>query len=265
MGAYVVETPDGPGLVDCGPASTVTALKEGLEARGLSVSDLRHLLLTHVHLDHAGAAGLLVRENPDLRVHVSEEGAFHLSFPEVLEFGAREVYGAQFDELWGEVVAVPEANIDVLEERVAGLEPIATPGHAPHHVSYLDAEGTLFAGDAAGMRTDPERFVLPPMAPPDVDVAAWHRTISELEARRPACLALTHFGLVADPLDHLATLRERLTHWEAAVRSGMTQQQFVEEVRAEVRALGAPPTFVEVLPLAQSYEGLKLYCEQVPA
>jgi len=256
MGAYVVETPDGPGLVDCGPASTVRALKEGLRTRGLSVSDLRHVLLTHVHLDHAGAAGLLVRENPDLRVHVSEEGALHLSFPEVLEFGAREVYGAQFDELWGEVV---------LEERVAGLEWIATPGHAAHHVSYLDAEGTLYAGDAAGMRTEPERFVLPPMAPPDVDVAAWHRTISELEGRRPACLALTHFGLVADPLDHLAALRERLTHWEAAVRSGMTQQQFVEEVRAEVRALGAPPSFVEVLPLAQSYEGLKLYCEQVPA
>ena len=258
MGAYVVETPDGPGLVDCGPASTVTALKEGLEARGLSVSDLRHLLLTHVHLDHAGAAGLLVRENPDLRVHVSEEGAFHLSFPEVLEFGAREVYGAQFDELWGEVVAVPEANIDVLEERVAGLEPIATPGRQEAPPINRDSPFPAPGGDPADASD-------PPMAPPDVDVAAWHRTISELEARRPACLALTHFGLVADPLDHLATLRERLTHWEAAVRSGMTQQQFVEEVRAEVRALGAPPTFVEVLPLAQSYEGLKLYCEQVPA
>ena len=265
MGAYVVETPDGPGLVDCGPASTFGALKEGLESRGLSVRDLRHLLLTHIHLDHAGAAGLLVRENAELRVHVAEEGAFHLTFPEVLEFGAREVYGAQFDELWGEVVAVPEANIDVLDEGVAGLEPIATPGHAPHHVSFLDAEGTLYAGDAAGMRTEPERFVLPPMAPPDVDVAAWHRTISELEARRPACLALTHFGLVADPLDHLATLRDRLTDWEAAVRNGMTQQEFVDKVRAEVRALGAAPSFVEVLPLAQSYEGLKLYCEQVPA
>ena len=265
MGAYVVETPDGPGLVDCGPASTFGALKEGLESRGLSVRDLRHLLLTHILLDHAGAAGLLVRENPELRVHVAEEGAFHLTFPEVLEFGAREVYGAQFDELWGEVVAVPEANIDVLDEGVAGLEPIATPGHAPHHVSFLDAEGTLYAGDAAGMRTEPERFVLPPMAPPDVDVATWHRTISELEARRPARLALTHFGLVVDPLDHLATLRDRLTDWEAAVRNGMTQQEFVDKVRAEVRALGAAPSFVEVLPLAQSYEGLKLYCEQVPA
>jgi glyoxylase-like metal-dependent hydrolase (beta-lactamase superfamily II) len=265
MGAYVVETPDGPGLVDCGPASTFGALKAGLEERGLSVRDLRHLLLSHIHLDHAGAAGLLVRENPELRVHVAEEGAFHLTFPEVLEFGAREVYGAQFDELWGEVVAVPEANVVVLEEHVAGFEAIATPGHAPHHFSFLDAEGTLYAGDAAGMRAEPERFVLPPMAPPDVDVAAWQRTISELEARRPACLALTHFGLVADPLEHLATLRERLTDWEAAVRNGMTQQQFVEKVRAEVRALGAPPTFVEVLPLAQTYDGLKLYTEQVPA
>ena len=103
------------------------------------------------------------------------------------------------------------------------------------------------------------------MAPPDVDVAAWQRTISELEARRPSCLALTHFGLVTDPLDHLATLRERLTDWEAAVRDGITQEQFVEKVRDEVRALGAPPTFVEVLPLAQTYEGLRLYCEQVPA
>ena len=265
MGAYVVETPDGPGLVDCGPASTVAALKQGLEARRLAVRDVRHLLLTHVHLDHAGAAGLLAREHPDLRVHVSEEGAFHLTFPEVLEFGAREVYGDRFDELWGEIVAMPEENVEVLGEHAAGLEPIPTPGHAPHHVSYLHADGTLYAGDAAGMRTEPERFVLPPMAPPDVDVAAWQRTISELEVRRPERLALTHFGVVTDPLDHLATLRERLTRWEAAVRSGMTQEQFVEEVRAEVAALGAPPSFVEVLPLAQSYEGLKLYCEQVPA
>jgi glyoxylase-like metal-dependent hydrolase (beta-lactamase superfamily II) len=265
VGAYVVETTDGPGLVDCGPASTFGALQSGLEERGLSVRDLRHLLLTHIHLDHAGAAGLLVRENPELRVHVAEEGLFHLTFPEVLEFGAREVYGDQFDELWGEVVAVPEANLEALEERVAGFEAIPTPGHAPHHFSYLAADGTLYAGDAAGMRTEPERFVLPPMAPPDVDVAAWQRTISELEARRPARLALTHFGLVTDPLDHLATLRERLTDWEAAVRNGITQAEFVEKVRAEVGALGAPPTFVDVLPLAQTYDGLKLYCEQVPA
>ena len=265
LGAYVVETPDGPGLVDCGPSSTFGALQSGLEERGLSVRDLRHLLLTHIHLDHAGAAGLLVRESPELRVHVAEEGAFHLSFPEVLEFTAREVYGAEFDELWGEVVAVPDENLDALEERVAGFEAIPTPGHAPHHFSYLVGDGTLYTGDAAGMRTEPERFVLPPMAPPDVDVAAWQRTISELEARRPSCLALTHFGLVTDPLDHLATLRERLTDWEAAVRNGITQEEFVEKVRAEVRALGAPPTFVEVLLLAETYEGLKLYCEQVPA
>jgi glyoxylase-like metal-dependent hydrolase (beta-lactamase superfamily II) len=265
LGAYVVETPDGPGLVDCGPSSTFGALQSGLEERGLSVRDLRHLLLTHIHLDHAGAAGLLVRENPELRVHVAEEGAFHLTFPEVLEFGAREIYGDQFDELWGEVVAVPEANVEVVAERVAGFEAIPTPGHAPHHFSYLAADGTLYTGDAAGMRTEPERFVLPPMAPPDVDVAVWQRTISELEARRPSCLALTHFGFVTDPLDHLATLRERLTDWEAAVRNGITQEEFVEQVRAEVRALGAPPAFVEVLPLAETYEGLKLYCEQVPA
>ena len=256
LGAYVVETPDGPGLVDCGPSSTFGALQSGLEERGLSVRDLRHLLLTHIHLDHAGAAGLLVRENPELRVHVAEEGAFHLTFPEVLEFGAREVYGDQFDELWGEVVAVPEANLEVVAERVAGLEAIPTPGHAPHHFSYLAGDGTLYTGDAAGMRTEPERFVLPPMAPPDVDVAAWQRTISEVEARRPSCLALTHFGFVTDPLDHLATLRERLTDWEAAVRNGITQEEFVEKVRAEVRALGAPPTFVEVLPLAERAEEL---------
>jgi glyoxylase-like metal-dependent hydrolase (beta-lactamase superfamily II) len=265
LGAYVVETPDGPGLVDCGPASTFGALQAGLEGRGLSVRDLRHLLLTHIHLDHAGAAGLLVRENPELRVYVAEEGAFHLTFPEVLEFGAREVYGDQFDELWGEVVAVPEANLEVVAERAAGFEAIRTPGHAPHHFSYLAADGTFYTGDAAGMRTEPECFVFPPMAPPDVDVAAWQRTISELEARRPSCLALTHFGLVTDPLDHLATLRARLSDWETAVRNGITQEEFVEKVRAEVGALGAPPTFVEVLLLAETYEGLKLYCEQVAA
>ncbi len=265
IGVYLVETRDGPALVDCGPASTVSALKRGLEARGLKLSDVRHLLLTHIHFDHAGAAGVLVREHPGLRVHVSELGALHLAFPEVLEFGAREIYGARFDELWGPVVGVPEENIEIVGGRVVGLECFPTPGHASHHVSYLDAEGTLYAGDAAGMRIQPERFVLPPTPPPDVDVDAWHRSISEMESRRPARLALTHFGVAADTLDHLAELRERLARWEAAVRSGIAEHQFVEAVRAEVARLGAAPPYMDILPLAQSHGGLKRYCERTPA
>src|SRR5256714_15616596 len=150
VGVYLVETDDGLALQDCGPSSCVPALKAGLAGLGLELTDLRHLLLSHVHLDHAGAAGTLVREHPALRVHVSEIGAPHLVDPSRLERSARRLYGEAFDPLWGELAPVPEENVHVTGERVLGLECFPSPGHAFHHVCYLQADGTLYAGDAAG-------------------------------------------------------------------------------------------------------------------
>src|ERR1044071_1708727 len=147
IASYLVDTDDGPALFDCGPATTIDALRTGLEQHGLALTDLRHLLLSHIHLDHAGAAGVLVREHPGLTVHVSEIGAPHLVDPSRLEASARRLYGDDFDLLWGELLPLPAENVVVVEESVLGLEAWPTPGHASHHVSYLSADGTCFSGD----------------------------------------------------------------------------------------------------------------------
>src|SRR5262249_57976021 len=198
VGAYLLETEDGPALFDCGPTTCIDALKAGLDERGLGLTDVRHLLLSHIHLDHAGATGTLVREHPDLQVHVSEIGAPHLVDPSRLEKSARRLYGDTFDELWGELAPVPEENVHVVGDRVLGLECFPSPGHAYHHVCYLDRDGTLYAGDAAGVRIQPGRYVMPPTPPPEVDVAAWEETIDEIERRAPERLALIHFGVAND-------------------------------------------------------------------
>src|SRR4051794_28146577 len=181
VGCYLLETRDGPALFDCGPASTLGALKDGLAERGVAVTDLCHLLLSHIHFDHAGAAGVLVREHPGLQVHVSERGARHLVDPSKLESSARRLYGEAFDLLWGELAPIPEANVHVVGDETLGLATFPTTGHAWHHVSYLDDEGTLYAGDAAGVRIAPGRFVRPPTPPPDIDVEQWLATIDDLE------------------------------------------------------------------------------------
>ncbi|MGZ8740436.1 MAG: MBL fold metallo-hydrolase, partial [Gaiellaceae bacterium] len=234
--------------------------------RGLELQDLRHLLLSHIHLDHAGAAGVLVREHPTLQVHVSELGAPHLVNPGRLEASARRLYGDTFDTLWGELAPVPQPNIRVVGADVLGLECFPSPGHASHHVCYLAGDGTLYAGDAAGVRLQPDRTVLPPTPPPDVDLEAWNRTIDEIEKRRPSRLALVHFGVAEDPGPHLAELRQRLSDWAGRVREGVTEEEFSESVRRDLTAGGADvETYERAMPFWQSYAGLKRYWEQRPA
>jgi glyoxylase-like metal-dependent hydrolase (beta-lactamase superfamily II) len=234
IASYLLETADGPALLDCGPATTVPYLKAGLAERGLDLTDVRHLLLSHIHLDHAGAAGVLVRQSPWLQVHVSEIGAPHLVDPSKLEASARRLYGNAFDDLWGELVPVPAENIRVVGDEVAGLVCFPTPGHASHHVSYLDAEGTLYAGDAAGVRLEGGSFVLPPCPPPELDLEAWERTLEDIERRTPGRLALVHFGPFDDVQQHLAALRETLRRWSERVEDGMDEDTFVAAARYDV-------------------------------
>jgi len=263
IGCYLLETDDGPALNDCGPANSVPELKARLAEHGLALQDIRHLLLSHIHLDHAGAAGVLVREHPALQVHVSEIGAPHLVDPERLEKSARRLYGDDFDRLWGELAPVPEASVHATRERVLGLECFPSPGHASHHVCYLARDGTLYAGDAAGVRIDPSEFVLPPTPPPEVDLDAWERTIDELEARKPERLALIHFGVFDDVERHLVELRARLREWAERVRDGVSEQQFDEEA---ARDLGPDlEAYEQAMPFWQSYAGLKRYWEKQAA
>jgi glyoxylase-like metal-dependent hydrolase (beta-lactamase superfamily II) len=260
IASYLVDTAEGPALFDCGPASCLPALKAGLAERGLELGDVRHLLLSHIHLDHAGAAGALVREHSGLTVWVSEVGAPHLVDPSRLERSARRLYGEHFDALWGELAPVPEENVRVVGEHVLGLECFPTTGHASHHVSYLHEDGTLFAGDAAGVRIQPHRGVFPPTPPPEFDLEAWQRTLDELERRAPARLALIHFGLADDVERPLAELRERLVAWAARIEAGATEEEFVAAARADLP--GEADTYERAMPFWQSYAGLARWAEQ---
>jgi len=252
IGVYVVETAEGPALYDCGPATTLPQLKEGLRERGLDLSDIRHLLLSHIHLDHAGAAGSIVRKHPDLTVWVSPIGAPHLADPSRLEASARRLYGDAFDSLWGELVPVPEANLRVAEGDVLGWETFPSPGHASHQVSYL-RDGTLLAGDACGVRIQPSTYVFPVSPPPDVDVEGWHRTIAEIARRSPDRLALIHFGVATDVPEHLDRLTAELDRLDMLVRDGADAETFAAAVGPDASLLD------QVAPPEQSWQGLRRY------
>jgi glyoxylase-like metal-dependent hydrolase (beta-lactamase superfamily II) len=259
IGVYVVETDDGPALFDCGPTSTLPALEAGLADHGLRVEDIRHLLLSHIHLDHAGAAGPLVRRHPGLTVWVSEIGAPHLVDPSRLERSARRLYGDSFDPLWGELAPVPEQNVRIAAGDVLGWESFPTIGHASHHVSYF-RDGTLLAGDAAGVRMPGASYVLPVSPPPDVDVEGWHATANAIRARTPDRLALIHFGVHEDVDAHLDRLELELDRWAERVRTGMEQQAFVDAARTD--AGEDADLYDRVAPFWQSWQGMKRYWEK---
>ena len=265
IGVYLLETADGPALFDCGPATCLGELEAGLAARGVALADVRHLLLSHIHLDHAGAAGVLVRRHPHLRVHVSEVGAPHLVDPARLERSARRIYGESFDPLWGELAAVPAENVHPAGDRVLGLEAFPAPGHATHHVCYLDGAGTLYAGDAVGVRIQPGVHVVPAAPPPDVDLEGWERTFAEIERRAPGRLALIHFGVAHDPAEHLDRARESLARWAERVRGGASAEEFVAAGRRELQE--AEPeelwdAYEKGAPLWPSYAGFARYWDK---
>jgi glyoxylase-like metal-dependent hydrolase (beta-lactamase superfamily II) len=263
IASYLLDTDDGPALFDCGPSTTIDALKAGLADRGLSLLDVRHLLLSHIHLDHAGAAGVLVREHPALQVHVSPIGAPHLADPSRLEQSARRLYGDTFDSLWGELAPVPEGNIRAVDGPLLGLDSFPTPGHASHHVCYLDPDGTLYAGDACGVRVLPGRSVMPPTPPPEVDVEAWELTLDEIERREPERLALIHFGVAGDVGRHVTELRLSLEDWAESVEGGATEEEFVDHALAELADSGEDVgSYEQAMPFWQSYRGLKRWAEK---
>ncbi len=207
---------------------------------------------------------MLVRRHPGLQVHVSEIGAPHLVDPSRLERSARRLYGEAFDSLWGELAPVPEANLRVVGRRVLGLDCFPSPGHASHHVCYLAGDGTLYAGDAAGVRIQPHATVLPPTPPPEVDPDAWSATLDEIERREPEQLALVHFGIAGNVAEHLAQLRRRLAEWVERVGAGMPEEEFEEAARGDVQGDGetAMEEYARAMPFWQSYAGLKRYWDK---
>lgn len=250
IAAVLLESGGHHAILDPGPASTLESLRALLQSRGLSVSDLEAILLTHIHLDHAGASGSLLRENPDLRVFVHRRGAEHLADPSKLLASAGRLWGDDLQRLFGETLPVSEQNIQILDgaETVSvgarKLEVIYTPGHASHHVTYFDErEGTAFAGDTAGIRIANGPYIMPATPPPDIDLAVWEESFAAILDRRPSKLFVTHFGYAENPAKHIADFRERLHLWAEITEQAMQStpdvaaalQSFVEQTQTEMR------------------------------
>lgn len=213
----VLQSVQGVALVDPGPTSCLATLEATLAAHGITVGDIATILLTHIHLDHAGATGTLVRANPSIQVYVHERGARHMIDPAKLLESARRLFGDEMDRLYGEFVPVPVANVRILTggERIEvgdrAFEVAYTPGHASHHVSYYDADSRIaFVGDVAGIRTGPDLFVMPPTLPPDIDLEAWRDSVTLVERWQPDTLFVTHFGPHSGVSAHLQALLEGL-------------------------------------------------------
>jgi glyoxylase-like metal-dependent hydrolase (beta-lactamase superfamily II) len=250
IGAVLLESGGHYAILDPGPASTLETLRAGLKSRGLSVSDLNAILLTHIHLDHAGASGSLLRENPNLRVFVHSKGAAHLADPSKLLASAGRLWGDDLSRLFGETLAVPEQNIRILdgaETLMVGtrkIDVIYTPGHASHHVTYFDeGEGIAFAGDAAGIRIANGPYIMPATPPPDIDLAVWEYSFAAILDRRPSRLFVTHFGYAENPAKHIADFRKRLHLWAEITEQAMQSksdmaaalQSFLEQTQTEMR------------------------------
>ena len=245
-------------LVDPGPGSCLPVLLEALgDARPQA------LLLTHIHLDHAGAAGSLVKRWPDLRVYVHERGARHLVDPARLYYSARRIWGDDTERLWGEMLPVPEGNLEVLSggETVRdGWRVAYTPGHASHHVSYLHG-GTAFVGDVAGVRIMPQPMTVPPTPPPDIDVEAWHESVATVRAWRPERVAMTHFGVAEDVDRQFDELECRLDAWAQLARDG-DRERFESAVREELARDGSrelAEAYEQASPIEHLYAGYERY------
>jgi glyoxylase-like metal-dependent hydrolase (beta-lactamase superfamily II) len=246
-------------IVDPGPASALDNWLDELD------EEPRGLLLTHIHLDHAGATGVLVRRFPELRVYVSEVGAPHLADPSKLLKSAGRLYGEDnMDRLWGEVAPVPEASIVALAggEEVEGFRVEHTPGHASHHVCFLDLDrGDAYVGDMAGVRIPPGDYTVAPTPPPEIDVEAWLRSVDLIESLAPERLRLTHFGLADDPGEQLDRVRRSLRAGAELAR-GRDREAFIAALEAEIDAHSDPAagaSLRQASPPDQLWLGLERY------
>jgi glyoxylase-like metal-dependent hydrolase (beta-lactamase superfamily II) len=247
-------------LVDPGPESSLETLLSALEGE-----QPQAVVLTHIHLDHAAATGAIVRRWPETPVYVHERGAPHLIDPSKLLASAERLYGDAMESLWGEIVPVPEENVRALAggETVLGMRVAYTPGHASHHVCYLHEEtGTAFVGDVAAVLIPGTNLVVPPTPPPDIDVETWLESIELVEGWKPERLAVTHFGAIEEPAEHLATVRERLAE-EARLARELDEEAYEQRHRALIASRAATEQAAEELiqcvPPQYQWRGLDRY------
>jgi len=234
----VLHHASGVALIDPGPSTTHQNLTQSLRGKGIAIRDVRQVLLTHIHLDHAGVTGTLVRENPAIEVLVHERGAPHMIDPSKLVASARRLYAADMDRLWGDFVPVPAERVRALKggERITAagrdLDVAYTPGHASHHVSFFDAASRVaFVGDTAGIRRTGRDYVMPPTPPPDIDLDAWRTSEDRILSWEPDTLFLTHFGPFHGARMHFQDMTARLDVWSAIVRRLLADRSLDEDAR----------------------------------
>ncbi len=270
IAGYLLFNGEEAGIVEVGPASTVATLMSAVESYGVAPDQIRHLVVTHIHLDHAGALGTLTQRLPNAICYVHPIGAPHLVDPSRLLASASRLYGEMMETLWGEVLPVPQERVHALNDgdtlKVAGytLRAIDTPGHARHHHAYLIEEtGLLIAGDIAGVRMPGTTYVRPPTPPPELDIEAWQASLAKLRALPIRQLALTHFGLFDDVARHLDELEARLLDWAQFTRrlieQGASDAELMQALRTygneEMKQLGVEPSSYD---LGAGYELIAL-------
>ncbi len=268
IGSYLLAGGNELAIIDPGPSSMLEHLLAAIREAGFEPEDVTHILATHVHLDHAGAAGSLVRRMPRAQVYVHSKGAPHLLDTTRVVASATRIYGARMHSLWGEIEPTPQERLHILEGgdtlHVAGrrLEVHYTPGHAVHHVIFFDAHsGELFAGDVAGVRLPGVDYIRPPTPPPDLDLEAWSQSMELVKNLHPDVLYIAHFGPVRNAPQHLARLREKLYTWGdfvlAAMREGKDEAEvirlLIEQTEPELERVAQDPHALVRYEIATNY------------
>lgn len=274
IASYVLDTGDGLAVVDTGPTSTLPVLIAGLEALGARLSDVRHLLLSHIHFDHAGAAGSILERVPQARAYVHERGAPHMNSPERLYASARQIYGDEMERLWGEMKPIPQEKLTVLgggESFKVGhhdVHAIYTPGHAVHHLAY-HLNGELFLGDVGGVRLAAAQTPRAPTPPPDINLEVWRESIAALRDLDAKTLHLAHFGSYPNEGAHWDGLLDTMQLDAGRIKAGMDagkdfgkiSQEYSLILMEELRAQGAdlPERYDFACPPWMSVQGLMRY------
>ena len=268
----------GVALIDPGPSTSLPTLRATLERSGITVADVRQVLLTHIHLDHAGCTGTLVKENPAIDVFVHARGATHLADPTKLLSSATRLYGQDMDRLWGEFLAVPRERLheltggETIEAAGRVLQVAYTPGHASHHVSFFEPSTRIaFVGDTAGIRRGTGKYVMPAAPPPDIDLELWRESEAKILAWEPDTLFLTHFGPYPGARQHFQELMSRTDEWSAMARRLVAderlseeerEQQFVAEALVDLRRIvgvAEAEQYSRAGSIAYSWQGLARY------
>lgn len=263
IAAFVVESSEGPILIESGPYSAFHSIEAELGKIGYKLEDINHVLLSHIHFDHAGAAWAFAEKGATIYLHPF--GADHLHDPTKLVASATMIYGDQMDVLWGEMKGIPRENLKTMaheEELVIGEQKFTslhTPGHAKHHIAW-EWEQTIFAGDVAGVKIE-NGPVVPPCPPPDIDIEDWIASIDLILSRNPARLALTHFAEIENVTEHMTALKNVLKKWSAWIKSKMDEGLSREDMVPQFMAY----TNNELRERGISEEGFKQYEAANPA